>query len=67
MAKSGSNSNDFSAFDTPYQTQPPKDSAEGPINYGKASGIARDAFRDPMGVLPAEAKQHNIGPGGGEG
>jgi hypothetical protein len=66
MAKNGSK-NDFSTMDTPYQTQPPSGSAEGPINYGKASGIAGDAFRDPMGVLPSEAKQHNIGPGGGEG
>jgi hypothetical protein len=59
--------NDFSNFDTPYQTQPPKGSAEGPLNYGKAAGIARDSYRDPLGVLPADAKQHNIGPNGGEG
>lgn len=59
--------NDFSVYDTPYQTQPPKGSAEGPIDYGKASGVAGEAFRDPMGVMPTEAKQKNIGPGGGEG
>jgi hypothetical protein len=59
--------NDFSNFDSPYQTQPPKGAAEGPIDYGKAAGIAGDAFRDPMGVMPPDAKQHNIGPRGGEG
>lgn len=64
MAKDTS---DFSSFDTPYQVQPPKGAAEGPINYGKASGVAREAFADPMGVMPEEAKPHNIGPRGGEG
>jgi hypothetical protein len=59
--------NDFSIFDTPYQTQPPKGAAEGPIDYGRASGVAQEAFNDPLGVLPPDAKQHNIGPRGGEG
>ena len=59
--------NDFSNFDTPYMVQPPKGAAEGGIDYGKASGIAKDAFRDPLGVLPPDAKQKNIGPSGGEG
>ena len=58
-------SNDFSVFDTPYQTQPPKGSAEGPIDYGKVSKIPE--ANDPMGVMPPNAKQHNIGPSGGEG
>ena len=58
--------NDFSNYDTPLQTQPPKGAAEGPIDYGKAAGIARDTFHDPMGVLPEEAKGKNIGPAGGE-
>ena len=57
--------NYFSNFDTPYQTQPPKGSAEGPIEYGKVTSIPE--ANDPMGVLPEDAKQHNIGPRGGEG
>jgi hypothetical protein len=64
MAK---DTNDFSSFDTPYLVQPPKGAAEGPVDYGKASGVARDAFKDPMGVMPSEAKPKNIGPAGGEG
>lgn len=55
----------FSNFDTPYQTQPPKGSAEGPIDYGKVTTIPEAA--DPMGVMPPMAKQKNIGPNGGEG
>jgi hypothetical protein len=52
--------NHFSNFDSPYETQPPKGSAEGPINYG---GVAEaDDHADPLGVLPREAKQRNIGP-----
>jgi hypothetical protein len=54
----------FSNFDTPYQTQPPKGSAEGPIDYGKVTTIPEAA--DPLGVLPEKAKQHNVGPKGGE-
>ena len=57
--------NDFSNFDTPYMVQPPKGSAEGPIEYGKVSSIPE--AKDPLGVLPTEAKQKNIGPEGGEG
>jgi hypothetical protein len=57
--------NYFSNFDTPYQTQPPKGAAEGPIEYGKVTAIPE--ANDPMGVLPEDAKQHNIGPRGGEG
>lgn len=54
----------FSNFDTPYMVQPPKGSAEGPIDYGKVTSIPEAA--DPMGVMPTEAKQHNIGPGTGK-
>ncbi len=61
MAKS----NDFSNFDTPYMVQPPKGAAEGGIDYGKISKIPE--ANDPMGVMPEDAKQRNIGPGGGEG
>ena len=50
----------FSVFDTPLETQPPKGSAEGPINYG---GVAEaDTRNDPLGVLPKDAKARNIGP-----
>lgn len=55
----------FSALDTPYETQPPKGSAEGPLEYGKVTQIPE--ANDPMGVLPSAAKPKNIGPGGGEG
>jgi hypothetical protein len=64
MAK-GSSRDYFDAFDTPYQTQPPKGAAEGPLDYGKVTAIPN--ANDPMGVLPIAAKQHNIGPEGGEG
>lgn len=57
MAK---NRNDFDCFDTPYQTQPPKGAAEGPIDYGEVAEA--DTRRDPMGVLPSDAKPRNIGP-----
>lgn len=57
MAK---NRNDFDVFDTPYQTQPPKGSAEGPIDYGEVA--ESDMRADPMGVLPKDAKPRNIGP-----
>lgn len=52
--------NDFSNFDTPYQTQPPKGSAEGKIDYGAVAEA--DMRNDPMGVLPKDAKPRNIGP-----
>lgn len=52
----------FSNFETPYETQPPKGSAEGVINYGGVADVAGDAHNDPMGVLPKEAKPRNIGP-----
>ena len=52
----------FSNFETPYETQPPKGSAEGVINYGGVADVAGDARNDPMGVLPKEAKPRNIGP-----
>ena len=55
----------FSNFDTPYLVQPPKGAAEPGIDYGKVTAIP--SANDPLGVLQAEAKQHNIGPGGGEG
>jgi hypothetical protein len=52
--------NNFDVFDSPYEVQPPKGSAEGPINYG---GVAEaDMRHDPMGVLPKDAKPRNIGP-----
>ena len=51
----------FTNFDSPYQTQPPKGSAEGPMDYGKVTNLPATA-NDPMGVLPTEAKPHNIGP-----
>jgi hypothetical protein len=50
----------FTAFDTPYQTQPPKGSAEGSIDYGGVTAIPEAA--DPLGVLPKDAKPRNIGP-----
>lgn len=62
------NSSDFDAFDTPYEVQPPPKSAEGPIEYGAIGGVAKKGdARDPMGVMPESARQHNIGPEGGEG
>ena len=52
--------NHFDVFDTPYETQPPKGSAEGQIDYG---GVAEaDTRNDPMGVLPKDSKPRNIGP-----
>lgn len=52
--------NHFDVFDTPYETQPPKGSAEGQIDYG---GVAESDMRnDPLGVLPKDAKPRNIGP-----
>lgn len=62
MAK---NKDYFSNFDTPYLVQPPPDSAEGKIDYGKVTAIPE--ANDPLGVMPVDAKQHNIGPHGGEG
>lgn len=56
----------FSNFDTPYQTQPPKGSAEGPLDYGKVTNLPA-TMNDPMGVVPPDATQHNIGPKGGLG
>lgn len=55
----------FSNFDTPYMVQPPKGSAEGQLDYGKVTSIP--VANDPLGVMPEEAKQHNIGPGAGKG
>lgn len=54
--------NHFSNFDTPYETQPVKGSAEGPINYGGVAQVASDEPNDPLGVLPKDAKPRNIGP-----
>ena len=54
----------FTNFDTPYQTQPPQGSAEGPLDYGRVTEIPN--ANDPLGVMPIEAKPHNIGPGGGK-
>lgn len=50
----------LSNFDSPIQTQPPKGSAEGDLNYGGVTDI--DEARDPMGVMPKDAKPRNIGP-----
>lgn len=55
----------FSVFDTPYEVQPPKGSAEGPIEYGRVASVPE--ANDPMGVMPEEAKPRNIGPSGGTG
>lgn len=52
--------NYFDAYDTPYQTQPPKGSAEGNIDYGGVTAIP--VANDPMGVMPKDAKLRNIGP-----
>ena len=57
----------FPSFDTPYEVQPTSGSAEPDINYGGVAEVASDEPNDTMGVMPAEAKQRNIGPGGGEG
>jgi hypothetical protein len=55
--------NHFDVFDTPYETQPPKGSAEGGIDYGAIADVDAELVRkDPMGVLPVEAKPRNIGP-----
>lgn len=55
----------FTNFDTPYMVQPPPGSAETKIDYGKVTSITE--ANDPMGVMPPDAKPHNIGPRGGEG
>jgi hypothetical protein len=49
----------FSNFDSPYETQPPKGSAEPGIVYGGVTQIPE--AQDPLGVMP-EADQKNIGP-----
>jgi hypothetical protein len=54
----------FSNFDTPYEVQPPKGSAETNINYGGVAEVAGDKVRDPLGVLPPEGKQGQVGPSG---
>lgn len=56
--------NNFSNFDSPLETQPPKGSAEGSLDYGKVASIPE--ANDPMGVMPEQAKR-NVGPKGGEG
>ena len=50
----------FEPFDTSYTVQPPKGSAQGGIDYGKIENIP--PANDPLGVLPPDAKQRNIGP-----
>jgi hypothetical protein len=50
----------LSNFDSPIQTQPPKGSAEGSIDYGGVTDITE--ANDPMGVMPKDAKPRNIGP-----
>jgi hypothetical protein len=55
MAK---NSDYFTTLDTPYQVQPPKGSAEGPLDYGKVTTIPE--FNDPMGVMPENSKQRPV-------
>ena len=66
MAK---NSSDFDNYDTPYEVQPPKGSAEGPIEYGGIGQVAsKGNMTDPMGVMPEFGQRpKNIGPEGGEG
>ena len=59
MAKRGK-SGAFSNLDTPYQVQPPAGSAEPNIEYGGVAQISE--ANDPMGVMPEDAKQKNIGP-----
>jgi len=59
--------NHFTSFDTPYETQPPSGSAEPGIVYGGVAEVASDEPHDPLGVMPPDAKQKNIGPAGGEG
>jgi hypothetical protein len=59
----------FDTMDTPYEVQPPTDSAEGPVVYGGVTDIAaKGSMRDPMGVLPVDAQNpKNIGPAASEG
>lgn len=52
----------WTSYDTPLETQSPKGSAEGTIDYGGVAEAASEKFNDPMGVLPADAKPRNIGP-----
>lgn len=52
----------WSDWDSGLPVQPDKGSAEPGINYGGVAGMADKAFRDPTGVLPADAKPRNIGP-----
>jgi len=65
MAKKGKDH--FSVFDSPYETQPPNGSAEPNIDYGEVAVIAGEEARDPSGLMPPDAKPHNIGPAGGTG
>lgn len=57
----------FTNYDTPYEVQPPAGSAEPNILYGGVAEVASDEPHDPLGVMPEDAKPHNIGPRGGEG
>lgn len=59
--------NHFTSYDTPYETQPPQGSAEPNIIYGGVAEVASSEPNDPLGVMPEDAKQHNIGPRGGDG
>ena len=52
----------WTSFDSPYEVQPPKGSAEGTIDYGGVAKVASDSPNDPLGVLPKDAKPRNIGP-----
>lgn len=63
MAKKNSKDH-FSSFDSPYETQPPSGSAEPGIVYGGVAEVATDEIKDPLGVMPEEAKPRNIGPKG---
>lgn len=57
----------FTSYDTPYETQPIAGSAEPGIVYGGVAEVASEEVKDPLGVMPADAKPRNIGPAGGEG
>ena len=52
--------NDFTVFDTPYQVQPPKGSAEPSLDYGGVAGVAGREPRDPLGVMPEDSKQRPV-------
>jgi hypothetical protein len=50
----------FDTQETSWNVQPPKGSAEGDINYGKAASSPEP--RDPMGVVPEEPSTKKLAP-----